>query len=105
MSALWKLEESGLITHSVKDVYNAINQSHEDKKAYTTIKTVMDRLYEKNILIRVKQGKKFYYRTSYSNKEAIINSLNEIAARYCDGDITKLSQVLNSLNENYLVGV
>ena len=99
LSVLWKLEEEGSFTHSVKDVYETINTLSNEKKAYTTIKTVMDRLYEKNILMRVKQGRKFFYRTSFSNRDAIINSLNEIALRYCQGDIKKLDQIINSINE------
>ena len=59
----------------------------------------MDRLFEKNILMRVKQGRKFFYITTFSNRDAIINSLNEIALRYCQGDIKKLAQIINSISE------
>lgn len=101
LSTLWELEAQGIYTNSVKDVFEIINQ--KDAKAYTTIKTVMDRLYEKNILLRFKQGKKFYYRTAYSNYEIVSNSLKEIAQRYCKGDLSKLNQILQSFENNQLI--
>ena len=103
LSTLWELESQGIYTNSVKDVYESLNK--KEAKAYTTIKTVMDRLFEKNILLRFKQGKKFFYRTAYSNYEIVANSLKEIADRYCGGDIAKLNQVLQSFDDKQLIGV
>lgn len=106
LGALWNLEKSGIYTNSVKDVYDILSQNDDEKRAYTTIKTVMDRLFEKRVLLRYKQGKKFFYRTVYSNNEIIVKSLNEIASRYCNGDLSQLSNTLNSMmEENALVGV
>lgn len=101
LSSLWELESQGIFTNSVKDVYEMLNK--KEAKAYTTIKTVMDRLYEKNVLLRFKQGKKFYYRTAYSNYEIVSNSLKEIAQRYCGGDISKLNQILQTFENNQLI--
>ncbi|MBQ4646873.1 MAG: BlaI/MecI/CopY family transcriptional regulator [Candidatus Gastranaerophilales bacterium] len=106
LGALWGLEQNGIYTNSVKDVYDILANSQEEKRAYTTIKTVMDRLFEKKVLLRYKQGKKFYYRTVYSNQEIITKSLFEIAQRYCSGDLTRLSLILNEMmEEECLVGV
>ena len=106
LSALWGLEKDGIYTNSVKDVYDILSQNSDEKRAYTTIKTVMDRLFEKKVLLRYKEGKKFYYRTVYSNSEIIVKSLNEIANRYCNNDLSILSSVLNSMiEEEYLVSV
>lgn len=106
LSTLWNLEKDGVFTNTVKDVFESLAKTEDEKRAYTTIKTVMDRLHEKNILIRYKQGKKFYYRTVYSNNEIVVNSLNEVANRYCNGDISRLAQICNSLlKESHLVGV
>ena len=107
MGALWGLEQSGVYTNSVKDVYDILSQNEDEKRAYTTIKTVMDRLYEKKVLLRYKQGKKFFYRTVYSNHEIVVRSLNEIALRYCNGNLEKLSCILNNMLEEQkcLVGV
>jgi len=100
LSILWNLEERGRAANSVKDVYNAINSISEDKKAYTTVKTVMDRLYEKKMLTKIKQGNKFYYRTLHSNSEIIKKSLNELAERYCSGDIRKLLSLAQTYEQD-----
>lgn len=98
MCVLWDLERNSEFSNTVKDVHSILAQNDGEKRAYTTVKTVMDRLVEKNMLLRFKQGKKFIYRTTYSNSEIIVNSLNEIANRYCNGDIEILSHVINTMN-------
>ena len=95
MNVLWNLEEKGLFKSSVKDVHQALNAISKDKKAYTTVKTVMDRLYQKNMLVKTRHGRRYYYRTTYTNQEAVISSLYEIANKYCNGDMAKLAQYLN----------
>ena len=103
LTTLWKLEKNGFRANTVKDVFD--NMSN-DQRAYTTIKTVMDRLCTKRVLIREKKGKKFFYRTAYSNNEVIVNSLNEISQKYCSGNIDKLYEILESMRNSYqLVGV
>ncbi len=103
LSSLWDLESQGIYTNSVKDVYLLMNKT--EARAYTTIKTVMDRLYEKNMLLRFKQGKKFYYRTTRPKTEIVLNALKEVAQRYCGGDMAKLSQILNSHENDRLLNV
>ncbi|MBR5304127.1 MAG: BlaI/MecI/CopY family transcriptional regulator [Candidatus Gastranaerophilales bacterium] len=106
LSALWGLEQNDVYTNSVKDVYEILANKGCEKRAYTTIKTVMDRLHDKRILLRYKDGKKFFYRTVYSKNEIIIKSLTEIANRYCDGNLNQLSVSLNEMMEdNLLVSV
>ncbi len=97
LNSLWELEKSGIYKNSVKDVFEHINNTNSTKRAYTTIKTVMDRLYEKEILLRIKQGKKFYYRTAYSSSDIITTSLKKIATQYCNGDMTKLAQMASQI--------
>lgn len=105
LGALWGLEQEGIYRNSVKDVYQILTQKNENR-AYTTIKTVMDRLHEKKVLLRYKEGKKFFYRTVYSRQEIIIKSLTEIANRYCDGNFSHISDVLNVMNtESELISV
>ena len=97
LNSLWELEKCGIYKNSVKDVYEHINASHNTKRAYTTIKTVMDRLYEKEVLLRIKQGKKFFYRTAYSSNDIITNSLKKIAAQYCGNDMSRLASIASSI--------
>ena len=103
LNSIWELEKEGVYKHSVKEVWEDINNNNENKKAYTTIKTVMDRLFEKEILLRVKQGKKFYYRSAYSYDDILRESLEKIADRYCQGDMRKLNNFVQSLCERELV--
>lgn len=98
LNSLWELEKCGVYKNSVKDVYEFINNSNTTKRAYTTIKTVMDRLYEKEVLLRIKHGKKFYYRTAYSCNDIITNSLKKIAIQYCDGDMAVLASIASSVS-------
>lgn len=106
LGALWNLEQNGIYTNSVKDVFDILSKNDDEKRAYTTIKTVMDRLFEKKVLLRYKQGKKFFYRTVYSNNEIVVKSLQETANRYCSGDLAKLSLILNfMMEEDLLVSV
>lgn len=95
MNVLWNMEEKGIFRSSVKDVHEALNESSKSKKAYTTVKTVMDRLHQKNMLVKTRSGRRYYYRTTYTNQEAVISSLYEIANKYCNGDIAKLAQYIN----------
>ena len=46
---------------SIQDVVDELS-SNGVERAYTTIKTVMDRLVSKSILVRYKVGKKFFYK-------------------------------------------
>ena len=102
LTTLWKLEKNGLRINTVKNVFENMD---DEQRAYTTIKTVMDRLCSKHMLIREKRGKKFYYRTAYSNQEIIKNSLNEISRRYCHGNLNELFNILDSMRKSVeLVG-
>ena len=57
MNAVWSLEEKADVLNgvniSVGDIVDFIN-SYGSHKAYTTIKTVMDRLVDKHYLIPIK---------------------------------------------------
>ena len=100
MNVLWNLEENGMFKSSVKDVHKALNEQSKTKKAYTTVKTVMDRLHQKNMLVKTRHGRRYYYRTTYTNQEAVISSLYEIANKYCNGDIAKLAHYINCAATN-----
>lgn len=50
---------------SVRDIYRAF----EERVAYTTLMTTLDRLYKKQILARRKNGRAFLYRASFSREE------------------------------------
>lgn len=52
---------------AVGDVHNALPDAN--RIAYTTIKTTMERLADKGILTRVREGKAYRYRASVSQPE------------------------------------
>src|SRR3954465_1230117 len=56
----WRLGEV-----SVRDIYSAF----EERIAYTTLMTTLDRLYKKHLLERRKDGRAFLYSPAMSEKE------------------------------------
>lgn len=100
LNVLWTLENKGDYLNSVKTVYNYIKENVEDKKAYTTLKTVMDRLHKKGVLLRFKQKNKFYYRTAFSNKDIVLKQIKQTADTFFNGDIKALIEMVEmSINE------
>jgi predicted transcriptional regulator len=56
---------------SVGDVAEALRESQQREHAYTTIMTVMSRLYEKGVLARERRGRQYIYRPTASEPELI----------------------------------
>ncbi len=71
----------------VRCIYEKIR--HKRKIAYTTVMTIMDRLFEKGILKRKKEGKTFFYSASYS-KEVF---LEKTSKNIIDGLIRDFGEV------------
>lgn len=69
LNEVWRLEEA-----SVKHIAEALN----DKFAYTTVMTTLDRLYKKGFLTRRKSGKAFLYAPRLSAEE-LERSMTETA--------------------------
>jgi predicted transcriptional regulator len=63
METIWSLDRQVCVA----DVLEALPSEHA--VAYNTVKTTMERLEEKNILGRVKQGKAYFYRADVSREE------------------------------------
>ncbi len=57
--------------HGELTVKKALTFLGENKRAYTTIMTVMARLYEKGMLAREKDGRNFVYRPAMERDEFI----------------------------------
>ena len=66
---------------SIQDVVDDLAQNGIDR-AYTTIKTVMDRLTVKSILVRYKVGKKFFYKAAMDRTEMASEAIREISAQF-----------------------
>ncbi len=74
---------------SIQDVVDDLSENGIER-AYTTIKTVMDRLTVKSILVRYKVGKKFFYKATMNKREMSRDSVKELAEQFFDSDYASL---------------
>lgn len=74
---------------SIQDVVDDLAQNGVTR-AYTTIKTVMDRLTVKSVLVRYKVGKKFFYKAAMNKREMAIESIQELAGQFFGGSYTDI---------------
>ena len=86
LNSIWKLTENFEDRDiSIQDVVDNLSENGIER-AYTTIKTVMDRLTGKSILVRYKVGKKFYYKATMKKREMAMESVKEVAGQFFDSD-------------------
>lgn len=104
LNAVWTMEENGINTSdiSVSEVLSEINNSG-NVRAYTTVKTVMDRLVEKNLLKRQKFGKKFCYKSVQSREIMAESAINKLANQFFNNDIRSLMRALERQCERITV--
>jgi predicted transcriptional regulator len=80
MEAVWTLAREA----SVGDVLEALPT--ENAVAYNTVKTTMERLSEKAILSRVRQGKAYLYRAAVSREDLerriVANALDRLVEQF-----------------------
>jgi predicted transcriptional regulator len=103
LNALWKLEADGIEHVFVSDVLDAI-RSPEREWAYTTVKTVMDRLVEKQLASRNKLGKRFFYASVLNRELAGREAVKKITRQYFLNDIDELQACISALrNEGFAI--
>jgi len=100
LKTIWMLEEVEETDVSVNEVLEVLNRESINKRAYTTIKTVMDRLVEKNLLVRYKQGKKFYYKSVSSRNEMAQEAIKKIAKQYFNNDLNLFANTIIKMDTN-----
>lgn len=98
LKTIWMLEEIEDSDVSVTEVQEIINRNSTSSRAYTTVKTVMDRLVDKNMLVRYKQGKKFFYKTVSSRDEMAQEAIKKLASQYFNNDMESLARTISGLN-------
>lgn len=82
LNSIWRMaDECEDRDISIQDVVDDLTQCGIER-AYTTIKTVMDRLTVKSILVRYKVGKKFFYKAAMNKREMAVESVAEIAGQF-----------------------
>ena len=96
MNAVWSMEEDARFNGeiSVNEVLDIVNESAATKRAYTTIKTVMDRLVGKEMLVRKKIGKKFCYKATASRSKMADTAINKLLKQYFNNDAGLLLKTL-----------
>lgn len=73
------------------------------ERAYTTIKTVMDRLTVKSVLVRYKVGKKFYYKATMNRNEMAMDAVKTVAEQFFNGNYVELIKFVEKNTLNVLV--
>jgi predicted transcriptional regulator len=93
LSGLWDLQSEGSTPIFVSDLQEKI-QSPERKWAYTTVKTVLDRLVEKGLATREKDGLRYHYRTLLGRREAAMTALDKVVRQYFKNDVNSCLHAL-----------
>jgi predicted transcriptional regulator len=70
MAAVWRLGEA-----KVDDVRD--EQPVRRRSAYTTVQTVMNRLVERGLLVRERQGRAFVYKPRYEESEYLARAIGD----------------------------
>lgn len=92
MRTLWRLGEPS----SVEDVRQALPARH--RGAYTTVQTILNRLAERNLLGRDRQGKVIFYEAKISEADYYSRSVRQTLAKASDdARRTALAQLVGDL--------
>jgi BlaI family transcriptional regulator, penicillinase repressor len=83
MNAVWQGHPA-----SVRDVWERVQS--ETGWAYTTVKTVLERLVEKNALAAQKRANSYLYTPKVSRKDARRSALQSLVAKAFDGTVGSL---------------
>ncbi len=103
LNTFWSLSSvEGVNDITIQDVVDNMEQ-HGIVRAYTTVKTVMDRLVAKSVLVRYKKGKKFLYSTTMSKAEMAQESLNEVAYQFFGGNYSEMQEFIEKYCRKDLV--
>lgn len=96
LNAVWDLEQDGVEAIYVGDVQDKI-KSPVKKWAYTTVKTVLDRLVDKQLANREKNGKKYLYRSMMKRDEAGKLAIQKVIHQYFQDDVDQMIECLKQL--------
>lgn len=79
MNVIW---DTGGAT--VPEIHSAINEKRQTDAAYTTVLTLVQRLYARNLLVREPAGRTFRYRAAQTRDELIATWSDEMIDRLID---------------------
>lgn len=95
LNALWDMEDEQQEKIDVRDVQSRI-VSEKQKWAYTTVKTVLDRLADKDVIIRRKEGKKFIYKTVLERNAAAKAAIEKLARQHFRNNYDKMIEFITN---------
>jgi predicted transcriptional regulator len=97
MEQLWRSGEA-----SVRSVMEALNERERKARAYTTFMTIMQRLHQKGLLSRRREGKSDLYTPAYERDEYVrLRSraqVEELVTRYGDVALSHFAEQMASLD-------
>ena len=103
LNSLWNLTANDEYRDiSIKDILDELALNGIER-AYTTIKTVMDRLTVKSVLVRYKVGKKFYYKATMNRNEMAMDAVKTVAEQFFNGNYVELVKFVEKNTQNVLV--
>jgi predicted transcriptional regulator len=98
MELIWRLPEEAAEV-SVRDIHLAF----EDRLAYTTLMTTLDRLHKKGLLDRRKEGRAFFYSPRFSPAEfergVAREVIDRLLGRGSDGVEPILACIIDAVSE------
>ncbi|MEW5820203.1 MAG: BlaI/MecI/CopY family transcriptional regulator [Cyanobacteriota bacterium] len=97
LNALWLMEEEDKDKIDVRDVQEKI-KTDTQSWAYTTVKTVLDRLVDKELVLRIKEGKKYLYRTVVDRQQAGEDAIKKLAKQYFRNNYKDMISCAERLN-------
>ena len=90
LNTIWQIQKDDEDKNiSVKDVVDYLSRK-KIKRAYTTVKTVMDRLGSKDYLVRYRVGKKFYYKSVMDKEEIAKMAIEKLLSNFFEGSQSSL---------------
>lgn len=103
LNSFWSLVEKDEDRDiSIQDIVDDLARLGVDR-AYTTIKTVMDRLTMKSVLVRYKVGKKFFYKAAMDKREMAMESVKTLAEQFFNGSCTEMLHFIERECSEFLV--
>ena len=102
MNSIWNLQDQDEDTNiSVADVVENLSNNNTER-AYTTIKTVMDRLVAKELMVRYKNGNKFFYRSTFVREEVIRETIKDVSEQFFGGNYVQMMRFVERECEHLL---
>lgn len=103
LNSIWNLtSESEDRDISIQNIVDDLSENGVDR-AYTTIKTVMDRLTVKSILVRYKVGKKFFYRAAMNKREMALEAVTTLSNQFFGGSYPQMMRFIEQECSELLV--